>query len=119
MATQPVLGGTTLPHPSQFRRRRTYRGGRREMADGSLAVDLVSTTAKHTFDLEWPGLTSAELSTVQTAVAAIKDTAGAFLSPENVSYTVHLDDAAPELDIEMFRAGSSDRFRVSLRLRED
>lgn len=121
MAVQPVLAGTTLPHVAQngFRRRRTYRGGRREMASGAQAVDLVNTNPKHVFDLEWPALTSAELATVQTAVAAVKDTAGNFTSPENVTYTVQLDITNPELIVEMFRASGADRFRVSLRLRED
>lgn len=121
MAVQPALAGTTLPHVAQngFRRTRTYRGGRREMASGVQVVDLVNANAKHVFTLEWPALTTAELATVQAAVAAVKDTAASFTSPENVSYTVQLDITNPGLDVEMFRASGADRFRVSLRLRED
>ena len=96
MATQPVLGGTTLPYPAIEGLDETieYRGGNAVMADGSQVTDLVDANAHRTFVLSWRGLTSAQKDTVETALATVKNTTQSYTHIDGDSYTVSADGAA-------------------------
>ncbi|MGB5050738.1 MAG: hypothetical protein WBO46_17475 [Caldilineaceae bacterium] len=118
MATQPTLGGQTLAHPSDYRESVEYRGGRRVMADGTQVTDLVNSSAKRLFHVEWNALTAAERTTLETAYAAVKDTTGSFKTPDNNTYTVTIDgDAALEFNYILLPSGSF-RYATALKLRE-
>ena len=45
MATQPVLGGTTLTYVSEYEEERFLKGASAEMADGSLAAAVLGAGA--------------------------------------------------------------------------
>ncbi len=77
------LGGTTLPHvePEGFREEYGYRGADREMLSGAVQTDLISTTAKRTFELSWRELTEAQVTTVKTAFATVDDGAATLVTP--------------------------------------
>ena len=47
----PILAGQTLADPTGYTRRRTFRGGRQIMADGSIVIDLVNTSAKMSWEI--------------------------------------------------------------------
>lgn len=119
MATAPTLGGTTLPYPSGYRERVGYRGAFSEMADGTVAVDLVNTNAKREFTVVFKGLSGTDKGTVETAFATVKSASATFLSPTNVSYTVTRHPDQPEIEWEALKVNSTTlRFNVELRLRE-
>lgn len=121
MATQPVLGSTTLPHPTGYTETPEFRGATVEMADGSLVTHLVQSGAKRRFVLRWTGLTATQVGDVETAWAAIKAGSAAFTSPRNVSYTgVNLDPGQRELVWEWYlvKGGTELRANGELALRE-
>jgi hypothetical protein len=116
----PTLASNTLAHPTSYTVRRGYRGGQSIMADGSLSTDLVSATAKRTWDLGWDALTDAQRTTLQTAFDAIENTSGTYVDIDGTSYTVTLDEGDIGLEFEAVKvAGSGNmRWRTSLQLRQ-
>lgn len=94
VATQPTLGGVTLPFPEAQSYTRMFRGGQLQMADGSIVIDLVDTTVRYRFSLKWSLLTSTEKGTIQTQWDAIKNTTATYVSIENTSHTVTQPDGA-------------------------
>lgn len=122
IAIAPVLHTTTLPMP--FREgqeeRVFYKGSVQRMASGALVRDNVSSTPKLRFVLEWRGLTTAERTTVMTALATVADgTSRSFTSARNLTYTVVLaEDGAPEWTVYPARGGSEFRFDGALTLEE-
>lgn len=87
-ATQPSLGGNSLPMPDSQTYEILYRGGTQEMADGSIVHDLVDGTGRYLFHLTWLLLNATELSTLKTAFASIKNATATYVSIENSSHTV-------------------------------
>lgn len=122
-ATQPVLAGTTLPHPQGedgFRERVGFRGVSVEMASGAQSTDLVVSGAKRTFVVSWTTITAAEKAAIITALTAIKESSGSFTSPDSTVYTVTRDGDA-DLEFKYVQtAGGNFHYDVtgSLRLRE-
>jgi hypothetical protein len=115
----PTLAGSTLAAPQRYNISRTYRGGTSVMADGSLSTDLVSTTAKRVWELGWDWLTDAQRTTLEAAFDAIKDASGTFVDVSGTSYTVTLDEGAPELNFEAVKIlGNNQRWRATLKLRQ-
>lgn len=116
----PVLAGQTLATPQEYERKRQYRGGRQIMLDGSTVVDLVSTTAKHEWQLSWGLMTDAQYATLQTAFDALKDTSGAYTDIDGAAYTVSLD-GVPEVTKEAVKAAGAGnvRWQVSITLRQE
>lgn len=118
MATQPVLGTTNLPHPSTFRERVSYRGAFSEMADGSVAADLVNANAKRTFVIGWKMLNDTDKGTVATAFAAVKSSTATFTSPTGTSYTVTRDPQQSDIEFEATHTPGGFRWAVTMTLRE-
>lgn len=119
-ASAPVLAGQTLAMPQEYTRKRQYRGGRQTMLDGSTVVDLVSTSAKHMWELSWPLLTDAQASTLQTAFDALKDTSGAYTDIDGAAYTVSLDGVPEVTKTAVKAAGAGNvRWSVSITLRQE
>lgn len=122
-ATQPVLAGTTLPHPQLeggFTERVMFRGTSIEMASGAQSTDLVVSGAKKVFTLSWQTITAAEKADIITALTAIKESSGSFTSPDSTVYTVTRDGDA-DIEFNYVRtAGGNFHYDVtgSLRLRE-
>ena len=119
--TTPVLGGTTLPQVGardSYMEFAGYRGSDLEMASGALATDLVSTSVKRRFELAWLGLTEAQVTTVLTAFATVRDSSASFTSPLGGSYTVTRDYGAMEVELSWYRGGGVARADCRMRLRE-
>ena len=120
----PVLATKTLVMPQKYSRTRTYRGGRQIMLNGSTVVDLVSTAAKHEWEMSWPALTDAQLTTLQEAFDALKDTSGNFTDIDGTVYDgttrskVSLD-GTPQIAYEAVSGGGSVRWSVSIKLRQE
>lgn len=122
IAVAPVLHTTTLPMPSTEGQTEEvyYKGSVERMANGALVRDLVTSTAKRRFTLEWSALTTAEHNTVMTALATVADgTSRSFTSIRNVSYTVVLaEDGEPEWEIIGAKGNSEFRYAGRLVLEE-
>jgi hypothetical protein len=91
MATQPVLATKTLPWPQDpdgYSYDYEFRGASRQMADGSLVIDLVQATAKHVFVLKWNGLTDTQLGDIEDAYDAIAAASASFTGLDGTTYTV-------------------------------
>lgn len=113
-----VLGGVTLPDPSEYEEEESFRGAGRLMADGSVAYDLLSTTAKHQYTVTWGTLTAAQKTTVKSAFATVKNASAAFTTIEGTSVTV---TRTPDQDTVSFAAvpvAGGVRWRASMKLRE-
>lgn len=118
-ATQPVLAGTTLPYPKKQSYERLYRGGHLSMADGSIVIDLVDTTARHKFSLRWEYVDETELGNIQTAWDAIKNTTGSYTSIRNTSHTVTQPEGAT-LKVEIINVAAGVlNYNVDMELIED
>ncbi len=115
-----TLGGTTLPHvePEGFREECGYRGGDREMLSGAVQTDLISTTAKRTFELSWRELTESQVATVKTAFATVDDGAATLVTPLGATVSVTRDIGAMALDIQWIARRQVAKARVTMRLRE-
>jgi len=120
-ATQPILAGTALAHPTVpggFSETLSFRGKTIEKADGTQSTDLVQSGVKRTFVLKWEMLSSTEKADLITAFTAIKSSSGSFTAPDSSVYTVTRDGDA-ELDFEYVRsAGGAFGYNCSLALRE-
>ena len=91
MATQPVLGGTTLAYVSEYEEERFLKGASAEMADGSIVVDVLGAGAAYRkrFKLGWKAISSANADTIQTQYwAMVAAGSAAFTSPKNTTHTV-------------------------------
>lgn len=121
MATQPVLGGTTLPWPDNdgYQENTGYRGAGRIMADGSVVFDVVNTSLKRRFTLTWSTLTASEKATVETAFATVRDSSASFTAPTGTVYTVTRDDQTGDLDMPAKAVNGVFLFQCTLVLRED
>jgi len=118
MATQPILAGTTLAHPSAFSEEVEFRGTSVEMASGAQSTDLVVAAAKRRFSVTWQTLTAAEKADIITAFTAIKQASGSFTSPDSTVYTVtRAGDAVLNFEYVQI-AGGNFRYAGSLQLRE-
>jgi hypothetical protein len=119
VATQPVLGGVTLPWPSEYRAAVGYRGGQLEMADGSVVTDLVTATAKRRWTLTWKSLSTADRATVESALATVKNAAATFTSLEGVTTSVTRDAQQGEVEFTAVPASNGRTlWQASLALRE-
>lgn len=109
-AIAPVLNGTTLPHPrrSGYKEEVFYKGTVRRMASGALVRELMTSSRKVRFTLEWSGLTVTQRNNVETALVDLQDgTSRSFTSPRNISYTVVLaEDGEPKWDVFLDGAGT-------------
>ena len=115
----PELAGETLPQVTRDGYRETveWRGGYTEMASGTMARDLLSTTPKRLFDLTWIGITTAAADTI---ISAFGDTVAAdvtFVSPYGDSYTVQPADSRG-IDVQHYVVAGATRVDVNVRLRE-
>lgn len=120
LATTPTLGGVSLPVPKEQKRRRFYRGGTLEMADGSIVHDLVDATARHGFTLRWEFRTDAELATITAQWDAIKNTTATYVSVTNTSHTVTQPEVGAELDVTVVTVNAGHmRYHITMELLED
>lgn len=115
MAT--TLAGYTLPEPSEYEEDRAYRGGTVEMASGAQSTDLVQASAKRTVKLSWTNISGSQKTAVETALAAIKDTSGAYVDPAGASFNVTADGLAT-IKWKWVRAAAGFRYSGSVTLRE-
>lgn len=119
MSTQPVLGAVTLPWPSEYSEPYGYRGASVEMANGTLAFDLVNPNSKRNFSLTWTHLTDAQRATVHTAFDTTKTASVTFVAPTGSSYTVTRAANQNELKWSLREAaGGVFRWSTSMKLRE-
>jgi len=121
MATQPVLGGTTLPWPAAnggYEERYGWRGADMVMASGAVATDLVTTSAKRAFTLRWVNLSTTDVATVQTAWATVKSSSATLTTLSGSAYTVTRAEGVMELPITWYWRAGAMRADVEMQLRE-
>lgn len=110
------LAGTQLPSPSAQDVELGYFGQGRRMANGSVVWDLVSAAQKSKFSIKWTLQTSANLSTIKTAFAALDDSSGSYYDHAGASWTVQRDPDSPWLKVTPRNAAGGLRYDVELKL---
>jgi hypothetical protein len=123
MATQPVLGGTTLAYPAEYEASSSLAGATRELADGTLSIDIVDPdsvgTKRYTYKMSWATITGSEANTIETAYwAMVAAGSASFTSPGGGSVTVQpLKDA--KFDRKSVKMNSSTlRYNVTMELKQ-
>lgn len=120
MATQPVLGGTTMPHPSEYEEVIGYYGAAQTMADASLRLELQDSSAKRRFSFTWRGLTTAQRATIITALATTATASVTLVTVTGDSYTVTRSGEPDDVPSQVVPTGNGNyRWNVGpLRLRQ-
>lgn len=113
--TQPAIGSITLPHVSGCSQEKEHRGAMVEMADGSVAFDVVATD-KSTWTLQWQALTDSDKAIVESVWTALVTASASMTTPEGGTITVTRSDRAPRFKPQ--RAASGLRWDVELEFRE-
>jgi hypothetical protein len=115
-----TLGGTTLPDVTTdgFKEGYGYRGSDREMLSGAVVTDLVTASAKRTFELSWREITETQVNTIKTAFATVDDGSATLVTPLNATVTVTRDVGFMALDIQWRSRGRKVRADVTMKLRE-
>lgn len=106
MATAPVLGGVTMPHPIQYEEIISYYGASQIMANGSLRLELQSSSAKRSFSFAWHGLTTAQRDTVISGLATTATASVTLTAPTGSSYTVTRSGNADDLPMRVVPTGN-------------
>lgn len=121
-AVTPTLNSQALPDTKQdgYKEEIFLKGSVRRMASGALVRDLVSTSVKLRFTLEWVGLTVGQRNNVETALGYVKDgTSRTFLSPRNQTYTVVLAEGGePTWEVRTANNGTAFRYSGTMILEE-
>lgn len=115
--TQPILNGTNLPAPSEYKEQRQFRGAMAQMADGSVAFDLVNTAAKRVFTLTWKLLSDANKVVIESVYDAMMMVAVDFTSPSGAAATV-VTRTENEIAFDVVNVAAGLRWNVSMELRE-
>lgn len=115
-----TLGGVTLPDVTTdgFREGYGYRGSDREMLSGAVVTDLVTASAKRTFELSWRELTETQVGTIKTAFATVDDGSATLVTPLGSTVTVTRDIGFMAIDIQWRSRGRKVRADVTIKLRE-
>lgn len=122
-ATQPTLNSANIPYPKSedgYVEESFLKGSVRRMANGALVRDLVTTSVKLRFTLNYVHLTITERGQVDTALGYLKDgTSRTYLSPRNVSYTVVLAEGGePKWEVRTVQGGAAFRYSGTLIMEE-
>lgn len=121
---QAVLNSVNLPYVRKndgYEEMVEYRGYQQQLADGSTATELVSTTVKRRFRLSWVALTEDQVTNASTGVLkayeGIRAGSAGFTSPIGGSHTVNRDG---ELEIRWYSVGGTPTLRadVVMKLKE-
>lgn len=122
MATQPILYGVTLAHPSEFEISEVLAGSAREVADGTIAIDIVDPYSqgayRKVFKLSWATITNTEANTIETQYWGMVGVGYAtFTAPDGTFHTVE-----PLKDVKLERkavkmAGGTLRYNVVMELK--
>jgi len=109
-----------LQYPEGYEEITTYRAVDTELADGTVATDMISTSAKRRFVLRWRALTDTEKGDIEAAFAAIKDgTARTFEPPfSSTTYEVTRDLQFYEVPFRSTLTANGLRWSAEMRLRE-
>lgn len=113
--TQPVVGSITLPHISGCSLEVEHRGSMVEMADGSVAFDVVAAD-KQTWTLKWQTLTDTDKGTIESVWTSLATASAAMTTPTGGSITVTRSNRAPKFEAQFAAAGL--RWDVELEFRE-
>lgn len=114
----PTLAGNTLPCPSDFEVLYSKRAAIQEMSNGALVRDIVNTTSKRRWRLQWNYMTAGEFTTLRSAFDATLLADTTFTDLNNVTYTVTIDGDGAELAFSRLKTTAIDAYTGELRLRE-
>ena len=115
--TTPTLGTVTLPRPAGYTEQRSFRGAMSEMANGTVAFDLVQSTAKRLYTLSWTNVSDADKTTIETAFDLLGTATQSFVAPTGGSTTVTRTDGGLEFAFAGAASGEL-RWSVAMELRE-
>lgn len=119
----PVLGGTTLAHPSTYSRDEILQGAVNEMASGKNVVDVIEpgSIGNHRviYRMGWENITSAQHENISSKYwAMVTDGTATFQSPDGDSVNVQPTKNIG-LRVEAVKvAGSTLKYNVTCELQE-
>lgn len=122
MATQPVLYSLTLAHPSEFEITQELAGSARQVADGTMAIDIVDPYSqgvyRKIFKLSWGAISSGNADTIESAYWGMVSVGyTAFTAPDGTTHTVEPVDK-PKLERKAVKmTGGTLRYNVMIELR--
>ncbi len=121
--TQPQINDVNIPYPSATETPsfdEGYRGSGRELADGSVVFDFVTSTRKRLWKLTWKNISAANMEILRTAHNTVLTQNSTKWEPDDGgTYYVTADPQDAEIHIKRApKAGTVPKYDVSLSLRE-
>lgn len=113
--TQPVVGGVTLPHVAGCSLEREHRGSMVQMADGTVAFDVVASD-KELWTLKWQAIDDTDKGTIESVYASLATASAAMTTPVGGSITVTRTERTPKFEAKNAAGGL--RWDVELEFRE-
>lgn len=116
------LNGVNMPsvaYPDGYQETRGHQEVFRELADGSVAQQLLRNTANSNlivFDLEWKALTTTQLSTVLNAWNAAAGTTIVLKTPIGEYYNVRHNPQSSTVALRYYKAKGAEAIDVRLSL---
>lgn len=116
------LNGANMPHlslPDGYSETRSHQEVFREMADGSVAIQLLRQAVNSNqiiFELAWKGLTLSELTTVLNAYNAMAGITVLLKTPIGESYLVRHNPQSSGLALRYYKLGGAEAVDVRLSL---
>jgi hypothetical protein len=108
-----TLNSNNLPDPQVYKTSTFYRGAATVMADGTIRRDLVDSSAKRRFTLQWVAVTDANKTTLETAFADLDNGSQTFTDHGSTSYTVTRADDQDELEFEHVPTANGNRWNTN------
>lgn len=120
MATQPILQGTTLPWPSEYEEKYGIRAASLELANGNLAFQRITTSAKREFHISWDIVSNGDRGDILAAYDNLLAVGGTnnFTSIHNDTFTVTPLPGNPPIDSTFINAPGGGKYKLSIKLRE-
>jgi hypothetical protein len=114
----PTLNNITLPPLTDYKEQHTWRGAMTEMADGSVAFDLVASLPKRTFTLTWRTLTQTQKQTLEAALLDLRTDPAPFTPPTPGAAQTTVTRTAADNEFVALATAAGLRWSLTLELRE-
>lgn len=92
----------TLPHLSEYTVSDFYITAGIEVASGLYQRQVINTTLKHKFNLKWAKLSAANVTTLRSAYALMRDQQAVFVDMDGNSWSVIPDRGGKEVEYTAF-----------------
>lgn len=113
-----ILNSVTLPGLTDYKEQSAWRGAVSEMADGTVAFDLVASLPKRTFTLTWRTLTFADKQIIDALLLNLRSDPVEFIPPTPGAVAVEVTRTSAANDFIALATAAGLRWSLTLELRE-